>query len=835
MASSPTIEERLRSALADRYDIRGEIGRGGMATVYLATDLKHRRNVAVKLLNPELSKGLAGQRFLREIEVASTLHHPHILPLYDSGQAEDLVYFVMPYVEGGSLRSRLELEKQLPLEEAVRITRQVGNALAFAHERGVVHRDIKPGNILMEAGHAILADFGVAKAAARAKDDRITRAGSSLGTPAYMSPEQVSGERDVDGRSDQYALACVLYEMLTGEPPFTGPLEESVARQHITADPPPVTRVRPSVPPRVTDAISQALAKTPADRFRTMDEFGRALGRSGEGGWGAVSPRLVRRKPGLLGLLQAMAQAVRKRKGRSIVTFGMVAVLLLFLKFWEGAQPTPLGALAERSFQDSVAILPLEVLGGDPALLDLASMVLQDIVLRFKRSGVVNVREPYSVRKLDALGLTAGQIADTLKVDRLITGTLFSTGEGPGAKLVWTVQWQDVSTSTMVDARRYEADLPPSQEAARSLAEAFVGDFLAIYPDKSGAGVQGPSLQGPGYDAYLVGANLLGRRTPAEMRRARESFELALQQDPRNAYALSGLSKYYALADVYRYRTGAEGYQTAGLAYAYARRAIELEPNLADGYTARSLMARRSFAPTSQVAKDCERAMELEPGGAESLAWCAQTLRLEGDDDQGFRAAEKAINMDPQNAGRRMSLAYIALAVGDFPRAGFEANLAWQLEPDMMAPRAVEAWALLLAGKPGDCASRELGPHAVLRATCLHEMGRQQEAAAIVDSVRSAVESGTVEDEVFNEVVRTGDLAIHYAWLGDQAESLRWLRRSYQLSPSGVDTRVLSSALFDKVRQVDGFEEELEEIQSGIWGRVEAAGAAAYRERFVRR
>jgi tetratricopeptide (TPR) repeat protein len=316
------------------------------------------------------------------------------------------------------------------------------------------------------------------------------------------------------------------------------------------------------------------------------------------------------------------------------------------------------------------------------------------------------------------------------------------------------------------------------------------------------------------------------------MVRAREAFRESIEEDPWNAYAYSGLSKYYILSDIYHYKTDVDGDQSAALAYAYAQRAIELEPNLADGYLARSLMTRQAYGPVAEVSADCQRAIELEPGGAENLAWCAQTLRMQGEADLGLKAAEEAVSMDPQNAGRRMSLAYIALALGDFEKAAAQARLAYELENEMMSPRAIEAWALLLGGDPAGCAERELGPHAVVRATCLQEMGRRDEATATIDSVKAALASGNLHDNTFTPVVRTGDLAIYYAWNGNHEEALRWLEQSYAFSPSGVDQRVLGSALFERVREGSDFQDRVNAIQSQVWERVRRAGEAAYRQRF---
>jgi serine/threonine-protein kinase len=269
--------ERLKTALADRYTIDREIGSGGMATVYLAEDLKHHRQVALKVLRPELAAALGPDRFLREIEIAANLRHPHILPLYDSGEAEGFLFYVMPYVEGESLRDRLERERQLAIDDTLQVAREVADALSYAHSRGVIHRDIKPENIMLESGHAVVADFGIARAVDAAGGERLTETGIAVGTPAYMSPEQAGGEKELDGRSDLYSLGCVLHEMLAGQPPFTGPTVESLVHQHLTADPPSVTTIRPSVPGWVAAALERSLAKTPADRFNPVAQFGEAI------------------------------------------------------------------------------------------------------------------------------------------------------------------------------------------------------------------------------------------------------------------------------------------------------------------------------------------------------------------------------------------------------------------------------------------------------------------------------------------------------------------------------------------------------------------------------
>ena len=285
------IQATLRAALADRYDVGAELGRGGMAIVYLADDRKHDRRVALKVLNPELGAALGAERFLAEIRVTANLQHPNLLPLFDSGTAGGLLYYVTPYVEGGSLRARLERERQLPVDEAVRLAVAAAGALDYAHRRGVVHRDLKPENILLHDGQPLVADFGIALAVSRAGGARLTQRGLSLGTPQYMSPEQAAVDRAVDGRSDVYSLACVLYELLAGDPPHTGSTVQGVLAKVLGDPVRPVRALRPSTPAHVEAALARALARVPADRFATARAFAEALQQPGA----AVAPHAPRR------------------------------------------------------------------------------------------------------------------------------------------------------------------------------------------------------------------------------------------------------------------------------------------------------------------------------------------------------------------------------------------------------------------------------------------------------------------------------------------------------------------------------------------------------------
>ena len=393
---------RLQAALTGRYTIEHELGRGGMATVYLAQDLKHGRPIALKVLRPDLAAALGPGRFLREIEIAARLTHPNILPLHDSGEAGGLLYYVMPYVDGESLRSRLAREGPLPLDQALEIAREVASALGYAHEHGVVHRDIKPENVLLESGHAVVADFGVARAVWELAGDRLTETGIAVGSPAYMSPEQAGAEERLDGRSDIYALGCVLYEMLVGEPPFTGPTPRAVAAKHLRQSVPSARITRPGVPAAVDRVIRTALAKVPADRFSDAAHFAAALAACA----GQPGRRL----------------APRRWTGVVVAAALTVAAGRWAWARWSGSPSPPVPAA--RLDPTHVAVLYFEDLSEGRTLRHVAGGLTEDLIDQLGQVDALRVISSSGVAAYRERSVPLDSIARTLGVGTIVTGSV---------------------------------------------------------------------------------------------------------------------------------------------------------------------------------------------------------------------------------------------------------------------------------------------------------------------------------------------------------------------------------------------------------------------------
>jgi tRNA A-37 threonylcarbamoyl transferase component Bud32 len=522
------VRDDLATALAGRYEIERELGHGGMAIVYLARDVRHGRRVAVKALRPELATTLGAERFLREINIAARLTHPNILALHDSGEAGGMLYFVMPHVEGESLRDRLDREHQLPMDEALAITRQIGAALDYAHERGVVHRDIKPENILLLGDHVLVADFGLARALYTAGTQRLTESAVAVGTPAYMSPEQAAADPDVDARSDLYSLACVLFEMVAGMPPFKGATSAAVLAQHLTAKPPSICAQRPHCPPNVDTAVQRALEKTPADRFRTAGEFVGAL-------TGSVAPTPARPAT-------ATVRALSKSASRRTLMLAACGVALVVVA---GLAATMIARSHATSTldRDAYAVLPLIAVDAS-AHSDSAAITgsLADALGEWSDVHVVGARdiadEVADVHRRGPLRIgEALAIAARLGARNVVWGEVSSGGGDDGAAPTVRLSRYDVGTgrvvrSTTLPYSRGAAYLPLARIAVNALLR---GDRPVPVP---GPG-EGRHSSLAAWVAYDSGRTLLEHWDIPD---AARQFRVALRADPAHPEANLWLS-----------------------------------------------------------------------------------------------------------------------------------------------------------------------------------------------------------------------------------------------------------------------------------------------------
>ena len=433
--------EQLRAALGDRYELERKLGEGGMATVYLARDRRHGRPVAVKVLRGDLAATVGAERFLHEVQVAANLQHPHILPLYDSGEAAGVLYYVMPWVDGESLRDRLLREGRLPLPDAVRVAREAAEGLAYAHRQGILHRDIKPENILLREGHTLVADFGIARALGAPAAGTVTRPGVTVGTPEYMSPEQAAGEAQLDGRSDVYSLGCVLYEMLAGDPPFQGRSATTLLARHSLEQVPSLTIVRQTVPPELEDTVLRALAKSAADRF-TMSELGEALARLE-----AELPRTTGVKGG--------RRAGDRRRGRDRVRTIAITAIVLLLATWasialrERVRPAqPPAGLDPRH----IAVLYFDQRPRADSLAYLADGITEELIHELSGVPTLHVISRNGVAPYRSASVAPDSIARALRVGTLVHGTVNALGE----RIALSVSMIDGETGAEIGSTRFE-------------------------------------------------------------------------------------------------------------------------------------------------------------------------------------------------------------------------------------------------------------------------------------------------------------------------------------------------------------------------------------------
>jgi len=766
--------ERLTAALADRYALKGEVGRGAMAAVYLAEDLKHRRRVAIKVLNPELAAVLGPERFLREIELAAGLSHPHILPVHDSGNADGFLFYVMPFVDGESLRDRLKREKQLPVDDALQICREIADGLSYAHAHGIVHRDIKPENILLQSGHAILADFGIAHAIDRAGGEQLTGTGVTVGTPAYMSPEQALAGA-VDGRSDLYSLGCVLYELLAGQPPFTGPTVQSIVLQHVSATPPNILQIRPAVPAHVAATLQRALSKTPADRFNPVALFAEALGPTGSTVHftGSQAPA------------EPVTSVTRTRMVKRVAFIGgaLVAVVVIAVI---AARTLRSGSGAAHA-RTSVAVLPFENLSTGENV-NFASGLHNELLSQLAKVASLTVMGRTSVAAYDTTTKSPGEIGDELEVGSIVEGDVQVIGE----RLNVNIRLLDVSTGRVVWTNKYERTLDDAFAIQSDVAQSIVAELgAALAGSERNALAIAPTKNAEAYRLYLHGQEYTSRpgRLREDVETAQQLYEQALNLDPQFALAHAGLSYAHGVMFWFRYDPRPERVE---LQRTEAETALRLARDLPEAHWAMGMAhywGRRDYQAALAELAIATRGL---PNDAELASHIGAVHRRLGNWKEVDAAYEKAATLDPRSAQvfndmggntfrhtRRYEDAVraydraLSLAPDLREAAINKASVfsIWRGEADSM--RAV------LARMPFDAASGAAGSIALSRARLFLRL-RQPDSLL---SVLARVDDGALVDQVSYQ-----PKSLFAAWAHDLRRDTVAARASYVAALAALDS-----------------------------------------------
>jgi len=659
----------LANALQDRFRLERELGAGGMATVYLAEDLKHHRQVAIKVLRPELAALLGAERFLREIELAARLTHPHILPLHDSGSADGFLYYVMPFVEGESLRDRLAREKQLPLDDALLIAREVADALGYAHAHSVIHRDVKPENILLESGHAVVADFGIAKAIAVAGGEQLTEPGLAVGTPSYMSPEQGAGEGDLDGRSDLYSLGCVLYEMLAGEPPYSGPTAQAIIAKRFREPVPRISTVRETVPPSIEAALTRVLAKSPADRFPTAGEFIHALQRTD-----SLS-------------LTAAPSRVRNTRRLTLVAIAGAVVIggALLLSYGRGPEPPTAPAHARTA----IAVLPFENLSAGGPNAYFAPGLHDELLTQLAQVSALTVISRTSVMGYAGTTIPLAQIARELGVGSVMEGSVQVIGD----RLRVSVQLIDAATDAHLWAEHYDRTLDDAFAIQSDVAQQIVA---AVGATLSGAEQEGlaaaPTANAESYRLYLQGRGYMLR--PATLQRdlevAQQLYERALALDPGFALAHAALSEVHGRMYWWRYDYTPV---RAARQREEAETALRLAPDLPQAHAARGMAYYWGERDYQRAMRELQIALKGMPSDARVWVGIGAVQRRLGHWDEALVAFEKSTQLDPLDANLYLDQGGFTYAMMHrYPEAVRAFDRALSLAPDLYAAATEKGW-----------------------------------------------------------------------------------------------------------------------------------------------
>ena len=649
------LRDQLQAALGAAYSLQRELGGGGMARVFVAEERALGRQVVLKVVRPEIAEAVSIERFRRETQLAARLQHPHIVPLLGAGEAGGFLYYTMPLIEGESLRARLASEGQLPVAEAVRLARESAEALAYAHARGIVHRDIKPDNILLSDAHALVTDFGIARAVRSDGAERLTSVGIVVGTPAYMSPEQASGEAEVDGRSDIYSLGCVLYEMLAGEPPFTGPTVQAIIARRFTERAPSLRAVRPSIAPAIDRVIATAMATLPADRFANATELARALDAVPVAGpVGAASRRLGVRLVAIASLIAAVGATV-----------------------WAGSrlrasnQPARVAAASARSSEGarspSVAVLYLENHSSDTVDAYLADGLTDEITSGLGRVGRLRVKSRGAVGRIRLSSITdpseAGRMLD---VEYVVRGDVTRSGNRLRAsvQLVRTADDNELWSGVFDAARESLTVVRDSivRQVARHAAGALTADDRAAL---TGVPVVNPAA----HDHYLRGSFHLAKRNPVSVAQAIEEFETAHRIDPAMTSALARAGYAYSVfADWgWPHPGGLSNEQLIQRGLAAADSAVRQDSTSAEAWLARAhLLFLRHPRTLDGVVVAFQRAVALDSTNAEAQYQYGQALMASGNAAGAVARYRRAIGLEPDWASPLMSLGALVARSGDF-------------------------------------------------------------------------------------------------------------------------------------------------------------------------
>ena len=644
----------LTRALADRYRIERELGAGGMATVYLAEDLKHQRKVAVKVLREDLSASLGGGRFLREIKIAAQLQHPNILPLLDSGEADGFLFYVMPYVAGQSLRERLAREGELPVHEAVRLITEVVDALAHAHEHGVVHRDIKPDNVMLSGRHALVTDFGVAKAISEATGrNTVTTLGVAVGTPNYMSPEQAAADPNIDHRSDIYAVGVMAYELLTGRPPFTGGTPQQVLAAHITEAPDSVTKRRPAISPALDAIILRCLAKRPADRFQSAQDLLAQLEPLATPS-GGMTPAATRPMP-------AATVQSDPRRGIPRRAFAALGVVILAGGGYFAFRQFAGGRVATGA--QSVAVLPFENVGGDSANMAFTDGIQGEILTDLTRLASLQVTSRASVQEYRKTAKPVKQVGAELGVRTLLQGQV----QRAGNQVHVTVQLVDAPSDRQIWAESYNRELTAQNvftiqsDIARNVADALRASFTAT---QTAAAEKPPTNNLAALDWYHRGQQLFEKRSGAiDDTSSTRAFERAVALDSTFAQAWAGLAESRS----WRVRSGTTT-DTVPARQALDR-AIALDPSSSETLIAQAYFEYYARGDFDAAIGHFKAVAAVQPNDVEAIAGVGYIARRRGRWDEALAAEQKVIVLDPRNLGAMADLAFSYVSLRQYDRA----------------------------------------------------------------------------------------------------------------------------------------------------------------------